>query len=185
MRIFGEMWIPFLIGLLIVTSPFILFKIHSDYKMKAELSKPGFVLSYIFYSLFGMAIVNAALHSKLVFSPGDIPYGIIGNIFMVAGGVIIAEAFFEFRSIKRINGLKADKVISTGIYRFSRNPQLIGYHLFLIGFSLPYRSILAIILILIHLIIMNFIFVSGEEKFLEKSLGDEYARYKKRTRRWL
>ena len=32
--------------------------------------------------------------------------------------------------------------------------------------------------------IIGLIIVPGEEKYLEKSLGDEYIKYKRRVRRW-
>ena len=57
MKIFGELWIPSLIGVLIVASPLLVWKIHSDYKTKAELSKIGVVFGCILFSLFGVAIV--------------------------------------------------------------------------------------------------------------------------------
>ncbi len=188
MRIFGEMWIPLLIGLLIVVCPFLLIKIYSDYKTKAELSKLGVVFAYIFLSLFCMTIINATLHPIWVFAPDNILCKIFGYIFMLTGLIIIAEALVEFRSFKKVTSLtylKADKVITTGVYRFSRNPQYIAWHLLLIGFSLPYRSVIALILILIHFMIIGLIIVPGEEKYLEKLLGDEYVQYKKRVRRWL
>ncbi len=175
---FGEIWIPFLIGLLIVASPPLLLKVRSDYKTKAGLSKPGVVSAYILLGLFCMTIINATLYSRWVFAPNNILYKIIGYIFILTGIIILTEALVEFGSFKRIffltnSGLKADKVISTGVYRFSRNPQYIAYHLLLIGYTLLSRSIIGLII------------VPGEEKYLEKSLGDEYVQYKKRVRRWL
>ncbi|MHB8137855.1 MAG: methyltransferase family protein [Smithellaceae bacterium] len=189
MRAFlGELWIPFLIGLLIVASPFLILKIHSDYKTKAELSKLGLVCTYILLGLFCMTIINATLYSRWVFAPDNTVCNVFGYIFMLTGITISVEAFVEFRSLKRIFSqtyLAADKVITTGVYRFSRNPQYIGWHLFFIGLSLLSRSIVAITLILIHLTIFQFIVIPGEEKYLEKLLGDEYMQYKKRVRRWL
>ncbi|CAB1061083.1 Putative protein-S-isoprenylcysteine methyltransferase [Olavius sp. associated proteobacterium Delta 1] len=185
MRTFDELWISSIIGVLIFTSPLLLLKIHSDYKKIAELSKIGVVFAFILFSLFGMAIVNTALFTRWVFAPDNILYKVFGYAFMLIGLIIMAEAFVEFRSFKRVASLKADKVISTGVYRFSRNPQYLAYYLLLIGFSFPHRSVFAFILILIHIIFVEVIFISGEERYLEKSLGDEYLQYKKRVRRWI
>lgn len=187
---FGDMWIPFLLGLLLVVCPFLLIKIYSDYKTKSELSKVGVVFAYIIFGLFCMTIINTTHYPKWVFAPDNILYDVFGYIFIVSGIIILAEALFEFNSYKRIffltnSGLKADKVISTGVYRFSRNPQYIAYHLLLIGYALPSMSIIPLILILIHIMIIGLIIVPGEEKYLEKILGDEYIQYKKRVRRWL
>lgn len=185
MIIFGEMWFPILIGILIVASPILIRKIQLDYKTNTGLSKLGVVFGGIFFSLYGMTIVNTALYTEWVFASDNILFKVFGYVLMLLGFIIMAEAFVEFRSFKRVFSLKADKVISTGVYRFSRNPQYLGYHLLLLGFTLPFRSIIALIFILIHLIVVAVFFVSGEEKYLEKTLGDDYLQYKLRVRRWL
>ena len=179
-----EIWALSLVGILIVATPLLLRKIHSTYT-KGEVSGISILFSYIFFSLFIMTILNAALYTRWVFAPDNLLFKVFGYVLMSTGIIIIFEAFFEFRSFKRIHGLKADKVISTGVYRFSRNPQYLATFLFIIGFSLLYRSIISFILTPIFIIIVDIFFVSGEEKYLEKSLGDEYLQYKERVRRWL
>ena len=180
-----EILFPSLIGVLVVASPFLLLKIHSDYQKETGLSKLGLVFGCFLFTMFGVVIGMAPVYSRWVFAPNSLLFIILGYAIMLTGIIIMVEAFVEFRSFKRVFTLKTDKVISTGVYRFSRNPQYLGYILFLIGFSLPYRSILAFIFIVTHIIVVEVIFIQGEERYLEKKLGDEYMQYKKRVRRWL
>ncbi len=179
-----EIWVFFLVAILIVATPLLLRKIYSDYT-KAEVSGKSVLFGYIFFSLFIMTILNAAQYTRWVFASDNLLFKVLGYVLMSTGILIITEAFVEFRSFKRIHGLKVDKIISTGVYRFSRNPQYLATFLFIIGFSLLYRSIIAFILTPIFIILVDVFFVSGEEKYLEKSLGNEYLQYKKRVRRWL
>jgi protein-S-isoprenylcysteine O-methyltransferase Ste14 len=179
-----EIWVFILIVLLVVANPFLLRAIHSDYKTEAELSKKSVVFVYTFFGLFIMTILNAALYTRWVFAPKNPLYSALGIVFLSVAIILIIGAFIQFRSIKRVSGLQADKVISTGVYRLSRNPQYLAIFLFLAGFSLIHRSIIAFALIPIFILLVNTFIVPGEEKYLEKSLGSDFLEYKKRVRRW-
>jgi protein-S-isoprenylcysteine O-methyltransferase Ste14 len=180
-----EMWVFFLIIILIVLSPIFIRRIHLDYKTNGELSKKSAIFNFILFGLFFMTTLNAALYTRWVFAPNNLLYKYFGAAFISVGILIITEAFIEFRSFRRVNGLQADKVISTGVYRFSRNPQYLAMFLFLIGFSLIYRSIIAFTLTPIFMVIVNVVIIPGEEKYLEKTLGEKYIQYKKKVRRWV
>lgn len=180
-----EIWVFILIVLLAVPNPFLLRGIHLDYTTKAELSKKSVVFVYICFGLFVMTILNAALYTRWVFASNNPLYNALGIVFISVGIILIAGAFIQFRSLKRVSGLQADKVIATGVYRLSRNPQYLAIFLFLAGFSLIHRSIIAFVLIPIFMLLVNAFIVPGEEKYLEKSLGSEFLEYKKRVRKWV
>lgn len=185
MATIDEIWAFSLVVILIIVSPFLLRKIHSDYKTKAELSIKSVIFVYIFFGLFTMTILNAALYTRWIFAPDNLLYRLLGYVFTAAGVLIIAEAFIEFGSFKRVSGLQADEVVSTGVYRFSRNPQYLAIFLFLTGFSLCYRSIIAFVLIPVFLMIVHVIIIPGEERYLNKELGESYFQYKNKVRKWL
>lgn len=84
-----------------------------------------------------------------------------------------------------MSGLKADKVISTGVYGYSRNPQYLAIFFFLEGLAWEYRSLVALALVAAYFLLVNSFIVPGEEIYLEKMLGDEFIRYRKNVRRWL
>lgn len=74
-------------------------------------------------------------------------------------------------------------LITTGVYKYSRNPGFVGFDLFFIGMVLLFSNLFNIIfscvlLFLLHLQILE------EEKFLSKSFGKEYTDYQKKTRRY-
>ncbi len=180
-----EIWVFSLIAVLILLVPFFLRKINSDYKTAFELSRKSVIYNLIFFGLFTMTILNAALYTRWTFVPDNFPCRVTGYVLILVAVIIIAEAFFEFRSLKRVSGLQADRVIASGVYRLTRNPQYLALFLFLIGFSLYHRSVIAFILIPIFFLLVNTFIITGEEKYLEKSLGNNYIEYKKRVRRWV
>ena len=57
----------------------------------------------------------------------------LGLVIASAGGGLIAAGRREYASRSRLYGLMEDKLIATGIYRYSRNPQYVGYWLVLLG----------------------------------------------------
>ena len=79
---------------------------------------------------------------------------------------------------------KETSLVTSGIYRISRNPAFVGFDLMYIGILLAFpnawhAAAVAITLMLFHKQIL------GEEQFLEGAFGEEYADYKKRVRRYL
>ena len=77
------------------------------------------------------------------------------------------------------------KMVSSGLYKYSRNPMYIGVMITVVGegLYLQYSTILWYALSLF--IIFNFVVIFIEEPHLEKKFGDEYKNYKKKTRRWI
>ncbi len=74
-------------------------------------------------------------------------------------------------------------LITTGIYKYSRNPGFVGFDLFFIGMAVLFSNKVNVIfscmlLFLLHLQILE------EEKFLSKAFGKEYTDYQKKTRRY-
>lgn len=75
------------------------------------------------------------------------------------------------------------ELVTTGIYRYSRNPGFAGFDLFYIGISLLFSNLLNIIfsgmlMLILHLQILE------EEKFLKIAFGKEYLDYRKKTKRY-
>ena len=73
---------------------------------------------------------------------------------------------------------------TTGGYRFSRNPMLLGLYLIALGSALyvqcPINWILVVIAITVHHKI-----ILAEEVFLRSRFGEEWIRYRKNVRRYL
>lgn len=77
------------------------------------------------------------------------------------------------------------KLVSTGLYRFSRNPMYIGVMMMLIGESIFFRLFVLAIYSLIIFTAFNIFIIYFEEPRLRKDFGDDYSKYMKAVRRWL
>jgi protein-S-isoprenylcysteine O-methyltransferase Ste14 len=96
-------------------------------------------------------------------------------IAIIIGLVIVLLAIVPL-GYKRAMGTESKALKTNGLYNISRNPQLVGYGLVLIGFCLSYFEILSIIWFIIYLVVARWM-VQSEEEYLLKKYGEEYKKY--------
>ena len=83
-------------------------------------------------------------------------------------------------------GLAQEETIlrTTGVYRFSRNPMLLGLYLIALGSALYVQCPINWMLVIIALIIHHKI-ILAEEVFLQSRFGEQWIRYRYNVRRYL
>lgn len=109
---------------------------------------------------------------------------IFGSFMAVTGILILGSGFKGFESFARIDGQRADQLITEGIYRFTRNPQIIGYGLIVLSVPFIWNSLLALIAALVYWVgIRKMIMI--EEEHLHRTFDQAYAEYCKRTPRYI
>ncbi len=91
---------------------------------------------------------------------------------------------FEVKTLLNLATSPKDKVITRGLYRFSRNPMYIGMLLMHTGLGISTASWLYIIFTFILAILLN-VFVSNEERYCLHIYGDDYLKYEEKTPRWI
>jgi len=95
--------------------------------------------------------------------------------------LIIGMAKLGFR---RSNGLEVNVLKQTGLYRLSRNPQILACSLAVVGYALFWPTWhtlgwIVIFMIIVHLMVLT------EEENLRKAFGDEYLKYCQRVPRYI
>jgi len=73
---------------------------------------------------------------------------------------------------------------TTGVYRFSRNPMLLGLYLMALGSAIYVQNPINWMLVIIALTIHHKIILT-EEVFLENRFGDEWTEYRNKVRRYI
>lgn len=76
-------------------------------------------------------------------------------------------------------------LVTTGPFRFSRNPLYVSLTLFYLGIAMAAQSLWALALLFVVLAVMQRGVIDREERYLEHKFGAEYVRYKERVRRWI
>jgi protein-S-isoprenylcysteine O-methyltransferase Ste14 len=77
-----------------------------------------------------------------------------------------------------------DKLVTKGIYRYSRNPMQLSQVVIFLGVGIATTSWVFLLLAVIY-IIMPLLWVAAEERHCLEYYGDGYREYMKRTPRWI
>jgi len=135
--------------------------------------------------LFGWLLFHCALGFSfpMTFVPKTaVQYVGVGLMILGLGAAMFATA--NFRSMRIAFGRDPSRLVRTGFYRFSRNPQYVFYALFLLGYAMMGRSVTAYLVVAIFCVVLH-LTVLAEEEHLERVFGDEYREFRKATPRYL
>jgi len=111
----------------------------------------------------------------------------IGLALTFIGFLCGAGAFIEFRKARTTlnpHG-SVSQIVTTGIYRFTRNPIYLGFLLMVVGLPLNSGFYWGILLAPFYVVTMNRLVIEREEAYLEKKFKEQYTGYKSRVRRWI
>ncbi len=115
------------------------------------------------------------------------PLRYAGVPFVVGGICVAAVAAGAFSRVGTpiVPFEKSTVIVTSGLFRFSRNPMYLGMVMALFGVALLLGSTATFIPIPIFVWLIQYQFISREEEFLEEIFGEEYLAYKDKVRRWL
>ena len=119
-----------------------------------------------------------------------LPAGQIFAAGLILSGMATAIAgVVSFRCAKTtVNPLQpsaASTLVTTGIYRFTRNPMYLGLLLVLLGWAVFLANVLALIFPVTYIPLMNRLQIFPEEKALAAKFGSPFTTYQSQVRRWL
>ena len=114
------------------------------------------------------------------------PYTLAGIIFIIAGALLMMYGFSLFKKRKTpfIPYQKPVALLTTGVFKVSRNPLYLGLILILLGIATLTGCLLFFFVPVAQFFILNFTFIPREEETLEKIFGKDYLNYKRKVRRW-
>ena len=129
-------------------------------------------------------------YTKNIFPKIEIKNEIIFGSFMIISGlIIILSAIILFKkyqtTITPLNPSNATKLITDGIYKFSRNPMYLGLLLVLLGISIIINLTGGFFLIPLFILYLNLFQIIPEENAMVDLFKDEFLEYKKNVRRWI
>ena len=106
---------------------------------------------------------------------------LLGGMFALAGAI-------SFRRARTtVNPLKPEKtsaLVSSGLYRVTRNPMYVGLLFVLIGWAVFLVAPVTLVGPVGFVAYMNRFQIEPEELVLSQLFGNDYSEYKSRVRRW-
>ena len=112
----------------------------------------------------------------------------VAGAVLVGGGIAVALAFaraFQRTGQDRNPNTPSPSIITTGLYRYSRNPAYVSLTAIQLGLGLLLDNGWILLAAIPVVAIMQKGVIRREEAYLERTFGDEYLRYKSSVRRWL
>ena len=106
----------------------------------------------------------------------------------VGFGIAVAGVVSFRRAKTTVNPLNpeaASALVTSGIYRLTRNPMYLGTLIVLIGWAAYLGNALGFVLAPLFVLYMNRFQIGPEERALESLFGSEFASYRAKVRRWL
>ena len=80
---------------------------------------------------------------------------------------------------------KVSSLVTSGIYRYSRNPMYLGLVLILLGWAFYLSHFLAFVLLPVFILYMTRFQIQPEEQMMARKFGKTYQAYLNKVRRWI
>ena len=114
---------------------------------------------------------------------------IISLFLLILGLLVFLSAVKSFRRQKTtVNPLEprqASSLVTSGIFKFSRNPMYLGMLIILLSLSFKFNLIGGMTISLFFYIFITKFQIIPEEAAMNELFGNEFIDYSKKTRRWI
>ena len=120
----------------------------------------------------------------------DVPRaGLIAAIFAALGILIAGAGLVAFhRARTTANPMRpeaATSLVTTGIYRWTRNPMYLGWLPVLAGWAVYLQHAGALLMVPLFMLYLTRFQIIPEERALAAKFGGQFDAYRQRVRRWL
>jgi len=149
---------------------------------------PGVILRppFLFAGTFVAGLVIGLIAPLALFEDAAIRWaGAAGAVVLGLGLAAGGMTLFRRAGTNVQTHMPSTTVVTTGLYRLSRNPIYLGLAALYLGLAFAANSGWAVILLLPLMAVMRYGVIAREERYLEAKFGDDYRAYKARVRRWL
>jgi protein-S-isoprenylcysteine O-methyltransferase Ste14 len=139
--------------------------------------------------LYGGGLVLGLLLEWVVPLPG-LPGSVswpLGAIVLVAGAALGAWFVSAFRRAGTPVDVRrpTTTIVTGGPFRFSRNPGYLSLTAMYVGITVLVDALWPLAVLPGIVLVVQRTVIEREERYLERKFGDDYLRYKVRTRRWI
>lgn len=108
-----------------------------------------------------------------------------GIVIIVLALILFTVTLIHFGNSLRfgLNEINRGELITTGVFSFSRNPFFLSLDFYFHGVAILFSSMFFIVFAILTIISIHF-FILKEEKFLQKTYGEEYKKYSEKVGRY-
>ncbi len=139
--------------------------------------------------IYAVPLILGLLLNRRVYLP-FLPRGAARGLgWSLIGGALVLNTWF-LRTIRDAGvPIRTDKPVprltTEGPFRYSRNPSYLALAMLYAGIAVLRRALWAILVLPLVLLVIQREAIGREERYLERTFGEEYLDYKRRVRRWV
>ena len=184
-------WIIILVHLLIFQGMFITKNITLGKKIKKKIRGNNIeaTISIIYFSLIIVVALTISIFNisfgKLQFLPDSIAI-IAGLVLLFISLVISGASLVNLGDSWRVGVLEDQKtkLITSGIYRFTRNPYFVSYLLMFVGYTVILQNLLLLGLTIVAMFFVHNMILK-EEKYLHTVHAKDFSDYINKVPRYI
>jgi len=139
---------------------------------------------WLLLGLIGIFVLNeyfpGARFTSLAGQVGGGLLILVGLVLLVTANGLFTRAENDVIPFRNVNSL-----VTTGVYRYSRNPMYLGMAAVLLGCAVTVGAATALLVAPLFMVIVEFRFIRPEEAMLRGLFPVDYPAYCGRVRRWL
>lgn len=135
-----------------------------------------------------LLVLAAVIHVLLPsLSTQQLSFGYLSGLMFTAGFAVMMLAWSQFkkRKIAICPTDPTERLITDGLYRFTRNPMYLGMVLMLGGIAAFFGTLPFYVATGVYFVLIDRWFCEYEEEKLLAAFGEDYEHYKSIVRRWL
>ena len=137
-----------------------------------------------------LAAVMTALHGLALGWRFVFPFqSWIAASLVVFGLGIVGTSGWAFKqagtTLNPVTPEQTSTLVTTGWYRYSRNPMYFGFLMALLGWAVGLGDIENTVVLAAFVVLANRRFIQPEEQVLARRFGSDFQQYQQEVRRWL
>ena len=135
-----------------------------------------------------VVVVASPLHAGATAIDPVIAY-FAGSVIAFAGLASAVRGVIDFRraatTVDPRHPERSTRIVTDGVYRWTRNPMYLGFVLLLLGLAVALQSAFGLLVTALSASFLQRFQIAPEERWLGAQFGADYAAYRARVRRWL
>ncbi len=155
--------------------------------MSDDAQRPRRIIYPPIWLVIGLVVIFLCDQYMPVFRfTGTIPQA-LGSLSIVAGLflLVFAGGLFKKADTELVPFREVRALVTSGVYRFTRNPMYLGMSLVLLGVGCTTGTVGGVLVVPVFMAIIEVRFIRPEEAMLRGIFGDEFEAYCQRVRRWI
>jgi len=167
---------------LIASALLIFRRVRTDYLAYGKLTPFSSFLEVLIFFLHGSASYLFLDSNLSHVNKGSMLF--LLSLVLILGGVLFVALAMSRLGLDESVGKQATGLQQSGLYRYSRNPQIVAYFFVVVGYALLWPSWSGIVWVAIYTFIAQ-VMVRTEEEHLGRVYGEDYRQYCQRIPRYI